>query len=115
MQCCKIMVQSRLQSDMQHIYFDQSFRLFLFCILHSGALAVSSDIFYETSSTSGSASSTLSLPVSSPCVMCNGSEPRLINCTVAPQCSCQTTGYAGVICQGQYSEPLDTALELVLM
>ena len=81
---------------------------------------MSSDIFYETSSTSGSgsASSALPLPVSSPvleCVMCNGSEPRLINCAVAPQCSCKTTGYAGVICQSKYSEPLDTALELVVM
>ena len=67
---------------------------------------MSSDIFYETSSTSGSASST---SVSSPvleCLKCNGSEPRLINCNVASQCSCQTTGYAGVICQGQCSEPL---------
>ena len=79
---------------------------------------MSSDIFYETSSTSGSASSTPSSLVSSPvleCVMCNGSESRLINCTVAAQCSCKTTGYAGVICQGQRSEPLDTALELVVM
>ena len=88
-------------------YWLYSFHIY---IIHSGALAVSSDIFYETSSTSGSASST---SVSSPvleCVKCNGSEPRLINCNVASQCSCQTTGYAGVICQGQCSEPLATGL-----
>jgi len=34
-------------------------------------------------------------------VMCEGNELRLINCpAVVPQDSCQTVGYAGVICQG---------------
>ena len=65
----------------------------------SGALAYSSGLS-ASFSTSESSGSTMSFPVLES-VMCSGSELRLINCSaMVPQDSCQTVGYAGVVCQG---------------